>query len=85
MVIGGEREIDEVEPSTFNLLASDLGITKAALQTLAWPIAENLAKSIGAAGNGHSGTVLASTPYIADDLVEDMTPRIEVLKAFCER
>lgn len=85
MVIGGEREIDEIEPSTFNLLASDLGITKAALQTLAWPIAENLAKSIGAAGNGHSGTVLASTPYIADDLVEDMTPRIEVLKAFCER
>lgn len=85
MAIGGEREIDDVKPSTFNLLASDLGITKAALRALAMPIAESLTKAINAAGNGHTGAVLASTPYIADNLAEDFAPRIEVLRAFCER
>ena len=31
------------------------------------------------------GPALASTPYIADDLVEDMAPRRAVLKAFCDK
>lgn len=30
------------------------------------------------------GAVLESTPYVADDLIEDILPREAVLKEFCE-
>lgn len=30
------------------------------------------------------GAVLESTPYIADDLIEDILPREAVLKKFCK-
>lgn len=30
------------------------------------------------------GAVLESTPYVADDLIEDTLPREAVLREFCE-
>ncbi len=30
------------------------------------------------------GAVLESTPYVADDLIEDILPREAVLREFCE-
>lgn len=30
------------------------------------------------------GVVLESTPYVADDLIEDILPREAVLREFCE-
>lgn len=30
------------------------------------------------------GTVLESTPYVADDLIEDILPKEAVLREFCE-
>ena len=30
------------------------------------------------------GPVLESTPYIADDLIEDIAPRREILRTFCQ-
>lgn len=30
------------------------------------------------------GAVLESTPYVADDLLEDILPREAVLREFCE-
>ena len=83
MAIGGVRAIDDVDPAALANLASDLGITKAALQKFARDILDNAAGAIGAAGDGAYGPVFDSTPYVADDLVEEMAPRLEVLDKFC--
>ena len=84
MGFGGTRPIDDVDRATFEQLANDLGISTGALADLARPIAETLPKAISQAGSGAFGAVQESTPYIADDLLEDIAPRIEVLKAFCQ-
>lgn len=83
MAIGGVRAIDDVDPAALANLANDLGITKAALQKFARDILDNAAGAIGAAGDGAYGPVFDSTPYVADDLVEEMGPRLEVLDTFC--
>ena len=82
MEIGGVRPIDDIVPATFDALARDLGITKRALQRLAEPIASHLIQAMADAGEGCYGPVLESTPFIAEDLIEDMRPRIAVLEAF---
>ncbi|MDM8301520.1 HipA domain-containing protein [Collinsella tanakaei] len=83
MAIGGVRAIDDVDPAALTNLANDLGITKAALQKIARDILDNAAGAIGAAGDGAYGPVFDSTSYVADDLVEEMGPRLEVLDTFC--
>ena len=85
MALGGVRAIDEVRPDTFDALAGELGITKAALRTLVRPLVERASEAMRTAADGGCGPTLASTPYIADDLVEDMAPRRAVLKAFCDK
>lgn len=84
MSLGGSRNIDEVAPSTFSALARELGITEAALKRLASPLAERIEDAIRAAGDGSMGPVLESTPYIADGLIEDIAPRREILRTFCQ-
>ncbi len=84
MSIGGIRSIDDIDRSAFEQLADDIGISRDALSNLARPIAEKLPKAISQAGSGVFGAVQESTPYIADDLLEDIAPRIEVLRAFCQ-
>ncbi len=83
MGFGGKRSIDDIDQAAFEQLAHDLGISRTALANLARPIAEKMPTAISRAGSGAFGAVQESTPYIADDLLEDMAPRIEVLKAFC--
>lgn len=83
MEVGGVRDIDRVTPEAFATLADDLGISSAALKRLAKAIVENAAVTIRDAGDGAFGATLASTPYIAADLIEDIEPRLEVLAAFC--
>lgn len=83
MAIGGVRAIDDVDPAALANLASDLGVTRAALQKFARDILDNAVGAIGAAGDGAHGPVFDSTPHVADDLVEEMAPRLEVLDAFC--
>ncbi|MDO4289636.1 MAG: type II toxin-antitoxin system HipA family toxin [Eggerthellaceae bacterium] len=84
MVFGGVESIDEVTPETFKHVAQDLGITVGALKHLAAPITERLLPALVQAGEGELGDVLKSTPYVADDLANDVKPRLEVLRAFCE-
>lgn len=83
VAIGGVRAIDDVDSAAPANLAKDLGITKAALQGFARDIDDNAVTAIDAAGAGAYGSVLDSTPHVADDLVEEMSPRLEVLEAFC--
>lgn len=46
---------------------------------------DSVEDAISRAGSGKEGAVLASTPYVADDLVEETQPRLKVLRGFCLR
>ena len=82
MRLGGARSIDEVTPRTLSNLAQELGITTAALRHLGKRIVEHAEQAITHAGDGDYGTVLASTPFVAEDLLEDMAPRLQILEEF---
>lgn len=83
MSVGGARAIDGVDATTLAELAGQLGITARALRKLARAIADSAPDAISNAGKGAYGSVLESTPYLADDLLEDIAPRLAVLEAFC--
>lgn len=83
MMLGDARSIDDVAPESFVRVAQDLGVTAKALKSLAVPIVDNVLPSLESAGEGNMGDVLASTPYIAEDLARDIEPRLAILRAFC--
>lgn len=84
MTLGDARTVDKVVPGSFSTLAEHIGMKASALRSLAKPIADNVVEAIGRAGSGSMGSVLESTPYVADDLINDIAPRLEILRAFCE-
>lgn len=83
MSFGKERDIDSIKPETFLDLAKQLGIAPRALRTIMKPIADNIFTAISKAGSGAYGSVFDSTPYIADNLVDDIAPRVEIMQKFC--
>lgn len=83
MRLGDARTIDEVTPDSLHALAADLGIRDSALRRLARPLVEGMVDGVRRASEGELGPVLESTPYIADDLIEDMMPRVRVLSEYC--
>ena len=83
MRLGDARTIDEVTPDGLHALAADLGIRDSALRRLARPLVEGMVDGVRRASEGELGPVLESTPYIADDLIEDMMPRVRVLSEYC--
>ena len=83
MRIGDARTVDEVTADSFRALAADLGIRDSALRRLASPLVEGLVEGVRRAGEGEFGDVLESTPYVADDLIENMMPRVGVLSEYC--
>lgn len=85
IAIGGVRDIDAVNVDTLEVLAAELGMKRGALQRLTRPMVDNVEDAISRAGSGKEGAVLASTPYVADDLAEEMQPRLKVLREFCLR
>lgn len=83
IAIGGERNIDAVTADTLETFATEMGMKRGALQRLARPMVDRVEDAINRAGSGKEGAVLDSTPYVADDLVEELQPRLEVLRTFC--
>lgn len=83
MALGGVRDIDAIGSENLAELARDLGMAPRMLKGLIEPIVERCEGAIMAAGEGACGPVFESTPYIAEDLIEDMAPRVKVLKSFC--
>lgn len=83
MRLGGVRQIDDVGPETFEELAHELGVTRTALRRACRGLMELAEPSVMAAGSGEMGPVLDSTEFVAEDLVEDMRPRLAVLRQFC--
>lgn len=81
--LGGERDIDAISPDNFRALALQLDISESSLRNLAKPLVNGIVPALRKAGNGQMGTVLGSTPYIADRLEEDLQPRLDVLRSFC--
>lgn len=83
MAMGGVRPIDEVGPETFDALAHELGMTRGALRRVCRGLVDRAVPAIEAAGNGEMGAVMDSTPFVAEDLVEDLRPRLAVMRRFC--
>ena len=83
MRLGDARTIDEVTPDSLHALAADLGIRDSALRRLARPLVEGMVDGVRRASEGELGPVFESTPYIADDLIEDMMPRVRILSEYC--
>lgn len=81
MRIGGARSIDDVDVGALFCMAEDLGISSKALVGLAGPIVKRIASAVEEAAEGDAA--YKSTAYVAEDLIEDMRPRLEVLEAFC--
>lgn len=83
MDFGGVRDIDAVDSAAFVNLAAELSITASALRTIARQVASGIVDALQDAGSGACGPVLESTPYIAEDLIQDLRPRLAVLREFC--
>lgn len=82
MAIGGVRGIDDVTPACFGELARELGIAERALKRICSEAAARVEPAIEAAAAGPEA--LASTPYVADDLIDDMQPRLAVARRYGE-
>lgn len=83
MAVGGARDIRDVKPSSFDLLASSLGITSSYLRSIVAPIVDIVEVAIREAGNESLEASQEFLPYLADDLQEDIAPRLRVLEEFC--
>lgn len=81
MAIGEHRVIDQVEPEDFSLLAEDMGLTEGALKRIARDLVGCIVPAVMAAGavDTPAGDSLS---FDAEDLVNDMAPRLKVLGAF---
>lgn len=83
MTIGGARDIRDVKPSSFDLLANSLGIASSYLRSIVAPIVDNAEAAIREVGNESLGASQEFLPYLADDLQEGIAPRLRILEEFC--
>lgn len=83
MAVGDALDIRDVKPSSFDLLAVNIGITSSYLRSIIAPIIDNAEAAIREAGNESLGPSQEFLPYLADDLQEDIAPRLRVLEEFC--
>ena len=82
MAIGGVRDIDSIDPDNLFEFACDLGMSARMFKGLIEPIVGQCEEAIMKAGEGAYGPVVESTPYISEDLIKDMAPRMKVLKSY---
>ena len=82
MDLGRHRNIDEVSSEDFTALAAQLGIPVPAVRRQASRLLAHITDALD--DMAASPEALESTPYIIEDLFEDMTPRLGVLHTFAE-
>ena len=80
MRLGKATEIDDVTPEDFMLLADDLGIGRKAMVRICAELRDGTPDAIKVAGD-HFASKSEAIPYIAEDLIEDMAPRLAVLRS----
>ena len=83
MAVGGALDIRDVKPSSFDLLATGLGTTSSYLRSIVAPVVDNAEAAIREAASESLGPSQEFLPYLADDLQEDIAPRLRVLEEFC--
>lgn len=83
MRIGSTRMIDDVTPSDFALLAKDLGIGVKRMQSICSDLVDALPAALSGVGEKDS-SINDSLPYSADNIIEDMHPRIGVARSFVQ-
>lgn len=84
MAIGDARDIRDVLPNDFALLAGNLGITANYLKSIAAPIVGTIGTAIRKAGDETLCPSQEFIPYLANDPQEDIAPRLSILEEFCE-
>lgn len=78
--IGRASSIDAVEPQDFVLFSHEVGLSLSVTQKACRVIAERLMPALRETAK-ELAPRFGSAPYIADDMEEDIAPRLEVLKA----
>ncbi|WP_165173211.1 HipA domain-containing protein [Adlercreutzia sp. ZJ242] len=79
MAIGNHMEITEVEPADFRLLAEQMGVNVRLMRAAVKVFQERAIAALGAEGDALGSRGFATAPFIADDLQEEVYPRLEVL------
>ena len=80
--LGGVRDIDTVGVDELLSVGDEMGISHKALKRLCEPIVDCILDAVVRAGD-LAEPVLESAPYIAEDLLEDMAPRLRILERMC--
>lgn len=76
--LGSTRTIDAVSKDDFDLLARDIGMGTRRMRRICEELRERIVPAVYEAGERMS-TVLETLPYTAEDLVDNMEPRLTVL------
>lgn len=79
MAIGEHLDIGEVVAGDFRILAEQLGVGMNLLRSIASRFADNALPSLRAEGDRLEDEGYGTAPYIADDIEEDIAPRLELL------
>lgn len=81
MAIGEHSDIDEVTTADFAILADQLGISMRVLRNIVDTFAEKALPSLREEGAQLASEGYDAAPYIADDIEEDIAPRLEILSS----
>lgn len=79
MALGDHLDINEVTPSDFSIVADHLGVALRLLRSIAQELAEKALPALREESARLEGLGFDDAPYIADDIEEDVYPRLEVL------
>lgn len=79
MAIGNHLDIQEVTSDDFHLMAEQMGVNPRLMRTMVKDFQEHAITALGAEGSALEDEGFEAAPYIADDLQEEIYPRLEVL------
>ncbi|RDB63833.1 type II toxin-antitoxin system HipA family toxin [Gordonibacter sp. 28C] len=80
MRLGGASVIDDVKADDLTKFGETIGVDRRELAEIARELAEAVTGALRAAGDEQPQ--FPELPYVADDLLEDMAPRLDVLDHF---
>ena len=79
MAIGNHLDIQEVVPEDFHLMAKQIGINIRLIRNIVKDLQQQASAALDVEGSLLNEQGFRSAPYIADELREEMLPRLEVL------
>lgn len=79
--LGSTRAIDDVAASDFAILAHDLGLGVRRLRRISGELVDRIGAAVLDAAEEGAG-VIETLPYTAEDLFEEMRPRLAIARSF---